>query len=230
MLKKIQELIRRKIYKRYNISFSQGGGDDIQLYKLLKATNPGVYVDIGCWHPVKASNTYFFNLRGWTGICIDPNPELKKMFDFFRPDDNFVNCAVGLKEEKLSYYQMNDNYSAMNTLNYSFIEKHNLANEIKQVTYIPVYNLKTILDKVITKEDRLDFFDIDVEGLDLEVLKSNDWDKYRPKVILVESNVAIQNDINSEIVTYLQSVDYRLVAKSIINGNLGNLFLMDNKQ
>lgn len=78
MLKKIKEIIRRKIYKRYNISFSQGGGDDIQLYKLLKATNPGVYVDIGCWHPVKASNTYFFNLRGWKGICIDPNPELKK--------------------------------------------------------------------------------------------------------------------------------------------------------
>lgn len=230
MLKKIKEIIRRKIYKRYNISFSQGGGDDIQLYKLLKATNPGVYVDIGCWHPVKASNTYFFNLRGWKGICIDPNPELKKMFDFFRPQDNFVNCAVGLSEGKLAYYQMDANYSAMNTLNHSFIEKHNLQSQVKKVTDIPIYNLKTILDDNIKNGDRLDFFDIDVEGLDLEVLKSNDWIKYRPKVILVESSVSLQQDINSEIVNYLQSEDYRLVAKSVIYGDLGNLFLMDNKQ
>lgn len=230
MLKKIKETIRRKIYKRYNISFSQGGGDDIQLYKLLKATNPGVYVDIGCWHPVKASNTYFFNLRGWKGICVDPNPELKKMFDFFRPQDIFVNCAVGLNEGKLAYYQMNDAYSAMNTLNQGFVEKNNLQSQIKQVTDIPVYSLKTILDKNIKDGDRLDFFDIDVEGLDLEVLKSNDWNKYRPKVILVESSVSLQQDINSEIVNYLQSQDYRLVAKSVIYGDLGNLFLMDNKQ
>ncbi|HCQ11992.1 FkbM family methyltransferase [Flavobacterium sp.] len=230
MLEKIKEIIRRKIYKRYNISFSQGGGDDIQLYKLLKATNPGVYVDIGCWHPVKASNTYYFNLRGWKGICIDPNPELKKMFDFFRPQDIFVNCGVGLNEGKLSYYQMNDTYSAMNTLNHAFLEKHNLESHVKKVTDIPIYNLKTILDNNIKNGDRLDFFDIDVEGLDLEVLKSNDWIKYRPKVILVESSVSIQHDIISEIVNYLQSEDYRLVAKSVIYGDLGNLFLMDNKQ
>lgn len=230
MIKTIKEIIKRRIYKRYNISFSQGGGDDIQLNKLIKEKKPGVYVDIGCWHPVKSSNTYFFYLRGWKGICIDPNPELKKGYEFFRPNDRFINCAIGLKEEKMSYYQLNDNYSAMNTLNYDFIQRHNLEKEIKHIIDVPTYNLKNILDENISEGDRLDFFDIDVEGFDLEVLKSNDWGKYRPKIILVESNLSIQNDINSEIVHYLETVDYRLVAKSVINGDLGNLFLMDNKQ
>lgn len=226
---KAKNKIREFIYKRYNISFSQGGGDDIQLNKLIKEKTPGVYVDIGCWHPVKSSNTYFFYLRGWKGICIDPNPELKSLFDFFRPKDNFINCAIGPKDKSLTYYQLHDNYSTMNTLNYDFIKMHNLENQIKCTINVPIYNLKDILDKNILEGDRLDFFDIDVEGFDLEVLKSNDWVKYRPKVVLIETDLSIQNDINSDIVKYLETLDYRLVAKSIINGNLGNLFLMDNK-
>ncbi|QBN19863.1 FkbM family methyltransferase [Flavobacterium nackdongense] len=229
IINKAKNKIREFIYKRYNISFSQGGGDDIQLTKLIKAERPGVYVDIGCWHPVKASNTYYFYLRGWKGICIDPNPELKTLYDKFRPKDSFINCAIGPKEKSLTYYQLNDNYSTMNTLNYDFIKLHNLENQIKCIVNVPIYNLKDILDKNILEGDRLDFFDIDVEGFDLEVLKSNDWVKYRPKVVLVETDLTIQNDINSEIVQYLETVDYKLVAKSIINGNLGNLFLMDNK-
>lgn len=226
---KTKNKIREFIYKRYNISFSQGGGDDIQLNKLLKANQPGVFVDIGCWHPVKASNTYYFYLRGWKGICIDPNPELKSLYNFYRPKDTFVNCAIGLENQNLTYYQLNDSYTAMNTLNFDFIKKYNLESQIKYSLNIPIYNLKDILDKNILKGERLDFFDIDVEGFDLEVLKTNDWVKYRPKVVLIESDLSIQNDINSDIVKYLETVDYKFVAKSVINGNLGNLFFIDNK-
>lgn len=222
--------IREYIYRRYNISFSQGGGDDIQLKKLIKSDSPGVYVDIGCWHPVKASNSYYFYLRGWKGICIDPNPDLKLLFNQYRPKDNFINCAIGLGDEKLTYYQLNDSCSAMNTLNYDYIRKNNMENQIKSVVDVPVYNLKNILERNISEGDRLDFFDIDVEGFDLEVLKSNDWMRYRPKVILIETDLSIQNDIDSEIVKYLESVDYIFVAKSVISGNLGNLFLTDNQK
>jgi hypothetical protein len=76
----------------------------------------------------------------------------------------------------------------------------------------------------------LDFFDIDVEGFDLEVLKTNDWELYRPRFILIETDLEIKEDINSEIVKYLESLGYNLIAKSIISGNLGNLFLEDKKK
>jgi len=92
-----------------------------------------------------------------------------------------------------------------------------------------VHSLKDVLDMNISKNDRLDFFDIDVEGLDIEVLKSNDWLKYRPKIILIETDLSILKDINSEIVQYLATVDYRLIAKSVISGDLGNLFLINNQ-
>lgn len=224
MKNKIKEII----FKRFNISFSKSG-DDIQLFKLINATSPGVYVDIGCWHPIKASNTYFFYLRGWKGLCIDPNPELKILYEKFRPTDDFVNSAVGEDFKNLKYYMLEEQYSSMNTLDLEFIKKHKLIHKIIKTIAVPTLSLKTILDTKIKKNDRIDFFDIDVEGFDIEVLKSNDWEKYRPKVVVVETDLMLQDDLNSQIVNYLKLQNYRLIGKSIIMGDLGNLFLIDNR-
>ncbi|WP_100611961.1 FkbM family methyltransferase [Confluentibacter lentus] len=221
MIEKIKRFIRR----RYNISFSKSG-DDIQLMKLINNNTPGTYVDIGCWHPIKASNTYFFHLRKWKGLCIDSNPELKSLYAKYRPSDNFINVGLGNSDSILKYYMFKE--SSMNTFSREFIDKHKLHLKIKNIKDIPIYSLKDILDKNLDENDRLDFFDVDVEGFDLEVLKTNDWDKYRPKVVVVESDVAIKQDVNSELVKYLESKNYRLIGKSNINGDLGNLFFISN--
>lgn len=220
--------IKEFIFKRFNVSFSKSG-DDIQLNKLINSTIPGVYVDIGCWHPIKASNTYYFYLRGWKGLCIDPNPELKTLYKNYRQNDSFINCAVGEDLKNLKYYMLENQYSSMNTLNFDFIKKHNLEGKIKKTLDVPIYSLKKILDANIKEDDRLDFFDIDVEGFDLEVLKTNDWEKYRPKIVVIETDLSLKEDFNSEIVNYLESKDYKLIGKSNIMGDLGNLFLINNK-
>ncbi|MFY0714762.1 FkbM family methyltransferase [Seonamhaeicola sp. NFXS20] len=214
---------KRFIRKRYNISFSKSG-DDIQLMKLINNNTPGVYVDIGCWHPIKASNTYFFHLRKWKGICIDPNPELKLLYQTHRPSDIFVNAGIGNSKTMLKYYMLEE--SSMNTFSYDFVKKQKQEDKIINTINVPVYNLKDILDKNLQENDRLDFFDIDVEGLDLEVLKTNDWNIYRPKVIVVESDIPIKQDVKSEITQYLEMQNYRLIGKSIINSDLGNLFFL----
>lgn len=217
--------IKEFIYNRYNISFSKSG-DDIQLMKLINNNIPGAYVDIGSWHPVKASNSYYFYVRGWKGICIDPNPELKLLYDRLRPKDNFINAGIGESGKILEYFMLKE--SSMNTFSIDFLNKHNLESEIIKKIDVPLYSLKELLDVNLNKKERLDFFDIDVEGFDLEVLKTNDWDVYRPKVIVIESDVELRKDICSDIVTYLENKDYRLIAKSVINGDLGNLFLISN--
>lgn len=217
--------IKEFIYNRYNISFSKSG-DDIQLMKLINNRVPGAYVDIGCWHPVKASNSYYFYVRGWKGICIDPNPELKVLYDKFRSKDNFINAGIGESGTSLEYFMLEE--SSMNTFSKDFLEKHQLESKIIKKIEVPLYSLKEILDVNLDKKERLDFFDIDVEGFDLEVLKTNDWDVYRPKVIVIESDISLKNDICSEIVKYLELKNYRLIGKSIINGDLGNLFLISN--
>lgn len=215
------------LYKRLNVSFSKSG-DDIQLYKLINNPVPGVYVDIGCWHPVKSSNTYFFYHRGWKGICIDPNPELVALYKKLRPNDVFINAGISNSKTPLDYYMLKE--SSMNTFNYDFLVKHQLDSKILNTFKVPMYSLKEVLDQHLKATDRLDFFDIDVEGFDLEVLKTNDWEKYRPKVIVIESDINLKEDINSEIVRYLEGVDYKLIGKTIISGDLGNLFLMDKNK
>ena len=223
----LKHKIRELIYKRYNISFSKSG-DDLQLKKLIKNDIPGAYVDIGCWHPIKASNTYFFYLRGWKGICIDPNPNIKPIFKKYRRNDIFINAAIGKQNKNLNYYLLDGGHESMNTLNYEFLKYHNLENHIENIVNTPMKSLKSVLDLNLSETDRLDFFDIDVEGFDIEVLQSNDWKKYRPKIIMIESRFNVQEDVYSDIVRYLNDKGYRFIGKTIIEGDLGNLFLIDN--
>jgi hypothetical protein len=63
----------------------------------------------------------------------------------------------------------------------------------------------------------------------LEVLKSNDWEKFRPKIILIETENSIKEDLHSSITQFLNEVDYDLVGKSLIQGNLGNLFFINKR-
>ena len=77
--------------------------------------------------------------------------------------------------------------------------------------------------------DRLDFFDVDVEGYDLEVLKTNDWERFRPRFLVVESDLPLKEDLVSEMHDYLVSVGYTLIGKVVTKGNLGNTFYIDNR-
>lgn len=215
-----------KFFGKYiNVSFSRSG-DDIQLMKLINNSSPGIYVDIGSWHPIKASNTYYFYLRKWRGICIDPNPELTSLYRKYRPNDIFINAGIGDKNTKMDYFMFDE--SSMNTFSINFIEQHHLESKIVKQTPVPVLSLKDVLGQNLRGSERIDFFDIDVEGGDLEVLKTNDWKKYRPKVIIIESDLNIKKDITSEIVKYLETKGYKLIGKTIIYGDLGNLFLISN--
>ena len=228
--KKIKNLFEKlfKINKRFKVSFSKSG-DDILLSKLINETIPGVYLDIGSWDPIKASNSYFFYLRNWKGICVDPNPELIEKYKKIRPRDEFVNIGIGDAEDKINYYLLNEEYSSMNSFDLEFIKKHKIEDQIKKTLKIPTMSIETLLDQKLSIGDRLDFFDVDVEGYDLKVLKTNNWQKYRPKIVVVESDVSIDLDVNSELTSYLGSVGYKLVGKTIINKDLGNLFFMDKK-
>lgn len=226
MIEKLKEYLRRKIYKRYNISFSKSG-EDMQLKQLLKFKKKGVYVDIGCWDPVKASNSYYFYLRGWKGICIDPNPKMKELYAKKRKSDIFINKAVGLGNETLTYYMLEEALSSMNTLDYSFIKQHDLDSKIVDKKQIQTVSLKSILEKHLEEGEIIDFLDIDVEGFDLEVLQSNDWNKFRPKIILVESDMDLKNDLQSKITKYLDEREYRPIGKMLINSDLGNVLYED---
>lgn len=73
-----------------------------------------------------------------------------------------------------------------------------------------------MLDQYLPSNQDIDFLSVDVEGLDVEVLKSNNWEKYRPHIILAEAlrMVSLEEAMNSEVSVFLQQKDYNLIAKA----------------
>jgi len=180
-------------------SYSQYG-EDVYAISKFRHKRDGFYVDVGAYHPHLYSVTYAFYKKGWRGIAIDPNPITKILFRIFRPRDMFVCTGVG-KGVRV-YKQFDD--GAYNT----FVE-----GEGGQA-------LRPLAD--ILSENHvssIDFMNIDVEGMDLEVLQSHNWN-ILPKVIAVEA------EVGSPVQKYLEEKGY------VLSGLLGLtlFFSLLNKQ
>jgi len=213
-IKKILLKILDRFFPRilYSIkSYSQDGEDMLlrSFYEGMKGYK-GFYVDIGAHHPFRFSNTAYFYKQGWNGINIEPTPRLIKAFKRFRKRDINLNYGVSDHEETLKFYEFNE--PALNGFSRNLSYSRNKANnkyKIINTMQMKVYTLETILDIYLPKNRKIDFFNIDVEGLDLNVLKSNNWDKYNPDYILVEE-VNESNDIYS----FLIDKNYKLIGKT----------------
>ena len=188
-------------------------GEDILLSRIFGEQAEGFYVDVGAHHPRRFSNTCFFYKRGWRGINIDALPGSMKVFQKFRPRDINLELAVSEREQVLTYYMFNE--PALNGFSKTISEKRQ-TDEYKITNTIDVlaFPLYVILDKHLPLGQSIDFLSVDVEGLDLQVLESNDWKKYSPKVILVEilanNLTAIEND---PVYNYMVNQGYILFAK-----------------
>lgn len=200
---------------RYKSSYSQEGEDAVLLgfYEGLK-NYKGYYVDIGAHHPYRFSNTIAFYKRGWRGINIEPNPSALKWFKLFRSKDINLNIGVGPELGNLTYYRFNE--PALNGFSEEISNDRNEKTRyyIIDKLEIPVQPLSYVLDTYLPADQTIDFFSVDVEGFDLLVLQSNNWEKYSPKFVLVEDVFSEPEFQNSPIANYLKERNYRIVAKT----------------
>ena len=190
-----------------NICYSQNG-EDLILNRFLDNKKEGFFVDVGAHHPIRFSNTYLFYKKGWTGINIDAMPGSMTQFNKIRPKDINIESGVGLKNDKLTFYQFNE--SALNTFSKKeALSKNKNGYEIIKSNLVQVESLENLLDKYMPRNTKIDFLNIDVEGKDEEVLISNNWEKYNPNYILVEIlREKYISDTNSSIKDFLKSRDY----------------------
>lgn len=198
-----------------NSSYSQEG-EDMILRRYLDVGSPGVYVDVGAHHPFRFSNTYFFYKNGWSGINIDPLPEVMNLFKATRPRDINLNVGVSKKSGTMSYYMFNE--PALNTFDQTLAESRvSDVYKLIDTQEVRVAPLSTLLQQHGHAYDSIDFMSVDVEGHDLEVLKSNDWQKIRPKIVLVECLMPSSiDDLRADAVfNFMTGNGYKLVAKSL---------------
>ncbi|WP_104693742.1 FkbM family methyltransferase [Helicobacter equorum] len=189
-------------------------GEDLLLSRIFGDQKDGFYVDVGAHHPFRFSNTYLLYKRGWRGINIDAMPGSMKLFNRFRPRDINIECGVASGGGELIYHIFNE--PALN----GFSEELSASYEknplyfIKARVPICVRKLSEILDLHLPSNTRIDILSIDCEALDLEVLQSNNWQKYVPRIILVEVYCGdISQFLNHPIYVFLVSRNYSFYAK-----------------
>lgn len=205
-------------------SYSQEGEDMILAKVFGEKKTPGFYVDVGAHHPKRFSNTHYFYKKGWRGINIDAMPGSTKLFEKIRPRDINLEIAISDKKQVLTYYVFNE--PALNSFSKELATERNAKGRYRIIDEIKMETsaLAEVLDVYLPKNIEIDFLSVDVEGLNFQVLKSNNWSKYRPKIILVESlDFSFYNLDDSEIYKFLVNKGYRLFAKTV-----NTLFFVSN--
>ena len=208
--------IKNNYFDGYSIKSYSQEGEDMILKRMLEKKQIGFYVDVGAHHPFRFSNTYFFYKQGWKGINIDAMPGSMKLFNKFRPRDINLELPISNSDQILTYYAFNE--PALNSFSKELSQERNGKNGyfIQQEINLETSKLSSVLDNYLPKGIEIDFLSIDVEGLDLDILYSIDWNKYRPKIILIEILGSSLSEIdNNEITLFLKKYRYIVFAKAV---------------
>ena len=158
-------------------------GEDLYINNFFKNKKNGIYLDVGAYHPLDGNNTYLLYKKNWQGINIDVNPLSIELFQRARKFDLNINSAISSKKRVTKVY-FRKKINMLNTLSKKFA-KINFKNGFQEKK-IKSNTLNNILNQSKYKNKKIDFFNLDVEGHELQVLKSIDLKKYKPTLICVE--------------------------------------------
>ena len=182
----IQKNIFARAYRRYLLGSFSLFREDLFLDWVMDGRKSGFYVDIGANHPVRGNNTCrFYRSGGWQGINIEPTAECFRLLCKMRPRDINLNIGIGTQDGVFTLNVFDDDRLS------TFSAKHEA--QVSGRGYLSVERRSVVvrrLSDVLAEHasDRpIDFMSVDTEGRVLDVLMSNDWERFRPGLICVES-------------------------------------------
>lgn len=197
------------------ISFAQNG-EDIVLNRAFPKLSNGFYVDIGAADPIVNSATNLFYQKGWSGINVEPNTSFFQKLKRSRTKDINLHIGISSQSGQAIFYDCltNKEWSTFSKKVYLTHKRHQV--KFKK-TKLAINTLANILDQHKPPKT-INFLKVDVEGLEEQVLGGNNWQKYRPIVVVIESNSPQKCHL------LMSQNNYLLV----LNDGL-NLFYLDNK-
>lgn len=193
--------------------YSQFGEDDI-ISAYFPDNYKGICIEIGAADGRMGSNTLMFEEKGWTAICVEPNPDLFK--ECIKIRKHHANFAISNREDILDFTIFDIPGSSQSAVSSLVVDKRLEKQHEKLIT-----NKKTIKVQVITLDKLLsyypeithiDFISIDTEGTELDVLKGFDIAKWTPKMMIIENNF---ND--PDIEDYLKQFGYIKTRRHVVN-------------
>ena len=202
------------------VSYSSAGEDMIVRHLLGTTAGRGFYVDVGAGHPTIGSNTYHFYTIGWRGITIEPQAALVEEHRKVRPRDRVFDCAVATSSGRRTLIIPRGGSTMA-----GFAPRYG-ADDAESVDVLTM-PLSTILSGPTPagEDERISFLSVDVESAELDVLQSNDWDRFRPMIACVETEAG-----SSAVADFLIEHEYDIVAtNSIIIGEVTEVFAADRR-
>ena len=194
------------------LTFSMAG-EDMALRKLLKrhvVAGKGTYVDIGCGAPDSISNTCLFYCMGWRGLCVDANREATPYWQATRPEDTFVHAAIGEHPGETFFFRHKTNMG-MHTIRDAATAPG--ADFVPTPEVVPLRRLDQLFAEHLMGRT-IQLMSMDIEGAEMGALRSNDWARWRPEVLIMECvDFSFEAPTAAPTVAFLLAQGYRLDSK-----------------
>ena len=200
-------------------SFSQAGEDLIVKFALQYLGIRSItYLDIGANDPIRLNNTYLFYLRGCKGVLVEPNVALCERLRAVRPRDMTLAAGIGVTAAREAEYFIMTN-PALNTFSRQEVDHQAKASKgaisVKEVIKMPLLNINDVMAEHF--QGAPTFLSVDTEGLDLAILMSIDYTRFRPKVICAETLLSSTTTTRPEIREFMATQGYVDRGGSFVN-------------
>lgn len=210
LIKKVLRALANK--GRSSKFFSQNGQDEFLENHIFGNFSHGYFVDIGANDGVTYSNTYFFEKRGWQGLCVEPIPEVFAKLVARRNCECVCGVISGTNDAYADLLHVSGYSEMLSGVVGAYEAAHSARVEKelqdyggkKEVLKVKNYNFNDL----VHRRD-IDYLSIDVEGSEFEIIKSIDFALYTIKVISVENpynNVPLHTYLQSKGFVYWETV------------------------
>ncbi len=185
------------------------------LWRALKDVTNGFYIDVGAAWPEQHSVTKAFYDRGWSGVNLEPNPELWRQLATARPRD--INLELALSDQRgvLEFHIIEG--TGLSSLDRDVVALHEANGYRAERSHVKVSTLADVWGEHVGAR-QVHFLKVDVEGIERKVLLGNDWTQYRPWLVLVEATIPSTQLENHEVwESVLIDADYRFAYSDGLN-------------
>jgi FkbM family methyltransferase len=223
-------IVARRLFDRFaHPSYAIAGEDRAIEYLLAEAPQPGFYVDVGCHDPVAFSNTFALYRKGWRGVTVDANPEMVARHRRVRPRDVSICAVVSDETHELTFTEFARSASVLSSVDEAHVRRWTAGRAIAGTRTVTPRTLTSILEEAGTP-GRFELLSVDAEGHNIHVLRSLDFARFRPRLVVAEVDSALPHQFalaqvaGSPIPALLAAQGYELAAYVG-----GNAFFVDKR-
>ena len=182
----------------------------------------GTCIDVGAARPTRGNNTYYFEQKGWTVYCIEPNIKcIPALTEARKNVFNFACGAQNLDEVEFTICTLEGgNQEAVTslTIDQRLLEEHMIYNPTLEKVMVKLRTLDSFIEE--QEIGKIDFVSIDTEGTEFDVLSGFDVQKYKPRLLVIENNFK-----DHKIEDYLRDFGYTKKKRAVIN----DFYIYDDK-